>query len=187
MYLNKVFSQHNLTLKKTNSHVRDSPGPRLRSTASIDGCTSRVGSGKSGSTSLSSGSGVPNPKPTPADRLVGGPCPFEKRENTEDVRARCPGTKGCWLCEATRDVGESMDSSPPDTEEERPCEPRRMGRPPPGPRDWALSEDEMSMLPPPTALRLSSCERSWVSARPCSGDAFPSGSGVSVRVPSSCA
>lgn len=68
-------------------HVRDSPGPRLRSTASIDGCTSSVGRGCSGSISSSSDVDVLKPNPT-ADRPEDdGPCPLEKRENTDDVRA----------------------------------------------------------------------------------------------------
>lgn len=73
-------------------HVRDSPGPRLRSTASMDGCTSNVGRGWSGSISSSSDVDVLKPNPT-ADRLDGdGPCPLENKEKTDDVRARCPGT-----------------------------------------------------------------------------------------------
>lgn len=80
-----------------------------------------------------------------------------------------------------------MDKSPPDSDEDRACMFGRLEGAPPGPRDCALREDEMSMLPPPTGLRLSNCERRRVSARTCSGDAFASGSGVSVSVPSSWA
>lgn len=171
----------------SNVQVRDSPGPSVRSTASMDGWTSSVGSGAAGSTSSSSGSGVLKPNPTPPERLGACACPFEKSENTEGVRARCPGTNGCWLGEATSEDGESIENSPADSDEDRPCEPRRPGGPPPATKDCALRDDEMSMLPPPTAFRLSSCERRCPSTRVCSGDAFASGSGVSVRVPSSWA
>ena len=48
-----------------------------------------------------------------------------------------------------------MDRRLPESEEDRPCEPRRAGPLLVGERDWAESEEVMSMLPPPTAFRLS--------------------------------
>lgn len=174
---------------RCNSHVRDSPGPRLRSTASIDGCTSSVGSGSSGSTSSSSGGAVFSPRPT-AERLGGGgPCPEENNENTDELRARWPGTKGCcWLGDGVIGAGESIESSPAESEDERPCEPRRAEGPPDvEDRDWALREEVMSMLPPPTALRLRRRVRRRLRFRAWSGEEGASGSGVMVREPSSWA
>ena len=54
MYLRAINFRVIVAGRRRNLHVRDSPGPRERSTANITCGTSKVGSGTSGSTSSSS-------------------------------------------------------------------------------------------------------------------------------------
>ena len=169
--------------RRKGLHVRDSPGPRLKSTASIEGWTSSVGRGVSGSMSSSSVTDVLGPSPL-VDRLEGGAWPLANKENTEDVRARWPGTKGCWLGDGVGPAGDNMDRSPAEREDERPWDPRRPGAPG---TDCAPREDVMSMLPPPMALRFNSLERRRLRLRAWSGEEGASGRGVIVKLPRSWA
>lgn len=108
--------------QRTHAQLRDSPGARLRSTASIAGWTSNVGSGVSGSTSSSPPAAPPVPIPSP--RPIPGPpdgagCPDEKSENIDGVCARCVGFHaGGWGAGV---VGESSERREDDTEVLRPC------------------------------------------------------------------
>lgn len=78
-----------------------------------------------------------------------------------------------------------MERSPAERDEDRPCETGRVGLV--GELDCTFRDEEMSMLPPPTALRFRRRERRRLRFRDWSTDEGPSGSGVIVSVPSSCA
>ena len=174
--------------QRTHAQLRDSPGARLRSTASIAGWTSNVGSGVSGSTSSSPPAAPPVPIPSP--RPIPGPpdgvgCPDEKSENIDGVCARCVGFHaGGWGAGV---VGESSERREDDTEVLRPCRGLLVDGRWPAVNEDGLSSGVMSMLPPPTTCRLSRLARTWLRVRACSGVKTAPGAGVRDSVPTSCA
>ena len=78
-----------------------------------------------------------------------------------------------------------MERSPAERDEDRPWDARRVGLV--GEPGCALRDEEMSILPPPTALRFRRRVRRRLRFRDWSGDEGASGRGVMVSVPSNCA
>lgn len=145
--------------------MRDSPGARERSTASIDGGTSNVGSGISGSTSS-----CESPFASTLD------APASVRElpifhgGAEDDAIGDDGTDAL--------DGESSESSPLVNDDARLCVRLRSGT------RW---RDVISMLPPPTIGRFSRRIRSPFSVFSCSCDIDAPARGVIDTVPRSWA
>lgn len=142
---------------------RDSPGNKLRSTASMAGCTSNTGSGCVGSTSSISAAAVREPEEgnvgydaLPVDRWLKRPLAEEDVERLgEDARSEDINPEADALSEADRE-----------------CCRRRAGGP----------GERIFMLPPPIAPLRFSVARNARSSCDCTP-----GSGAMCTVPASCA
>lgn len=165
-------------LHKKDLQLRDSPGISVKSTASIAGWTSKVGSGVLGSISSPTSSpatgpmpgspgllGMPNPNPRRAEfgnlpRLgegEGAPEPSpEEVEVVADIGIHGAGDSGGVEADVTKDVGERRERSPEEKDEERPCVGLRLCC---GAGCGWLSDEVMSIRPPPTTPFFRSVER----------------------------
>lgn len=166
-----------------------SPGARTRSTANMAGWTSKVGRGVSGSTNSISSTWNPRPtcKSPPFDDIFAGDDALG--ESIEDIS---DGDRALWPGDQTAgddEDGESRDMMFDVIEDPRECV-RLM-------RELVLevklvrdadgsSEEEISMLPPPTTCFRVSAPRTAFNACACAR-LSPKPRSSRVRVPTSCA
>ena len=176
--------------REGDAQLRDSPGRSERSTASIACGTSKVGRGVSGSTSSA---------PHPAAGVGGSGAAGVDGDASrlcESWRGRVMGdhdadggsaSEGVDMLVRLPSAGVGVAAPEPRAGASRPSNPlekdvdRRCGRS--GARR-ARSEEEMSMLPPPTTALRVSAARTPATARVCSGGPAAGGS---TSVPVSCA
>ena len=157
-------------VQKSHAQLRDSPGARLRSTASIAGRISSVGSGNSGS--ISSSTADRGSESSPDCELD------ENSEKIEGIRCRTGDHGGDEL------VGESKAEN---SDDDRVCVDLRAPSNCGGCTSVGCKDGVISILPPPTTCLFSNLDRRLFRVSSCSCVVAASCRGVIDNVPRSWA